>query len=110
MPNDVLPPYIAMIQARFALLDEDVARDVDAKATIDDAQEHFSYQQAQSQAHASGVISTEDAQIVYMALGETYAGEDSNGGWQPHVSTAAKVAILKLMEELISLRLAAAAA
>jgi hypothetical protein len=65
-------------------------------------EEHFAFQNAQARAHASGIISTEVAQVIYNALGEVMASE--NGGWQPNVSTARKQAITQLMSELIARR------
>jgi hypothetical protein len=64
-------------------------------------EEHFAFQNAQARAHASGIISTEVAQIIYNALGEVMS--TSNGGWQPNVSTARKQSITQLMSELIQI-------
>ena len=61
--------------------------------------EHFRYQQAQAEAHASGKLTTEEAMVVYRALGEEMS--TTNGGWQPHVDTALKVTITNLMAQLL---------
>jgi hypothetical protein len=67
-------------------------------------EEHFAFQNAQARAHASGIISTEVAQIIYNALGEVMAEPTENGGWQPNVSTARKQSITQLMSELMQRR------
>lgn len=53
--------------------------------------EHFAYQNAQAAAHAAGRISTDEAQLIYAALGEGF--NESNGGWRAGISTAEKVTI-----------------
>lgn len=62
--------------------------------------EHYAYQEAQARAHATGRLSTDEAQIIYAALGEVMSA--TNGGWQPHVDTALKVTITTLMGELVA--------
>jgi hypothetical protein len=61
--------------------------------------EHFAYQQAQARAHASGLITTDEARLIYVALGEV--GSPSNGGWAAETTTAEKVVVTMLMGELI---------
>ena len=65
-----------------------------------DPGEHFHYQQAQALAHASGRISTETANIIYRALGET--GAPSNGGWAAGVDTATKYVVTLALERIMS--------
>lgn len=66
--------------------------------------EHFRFQQLQSRAHAMGNLTTDEAQLVYVALGE--AGTGSNGGWAAETDLATKVVVTQLMEELLRKRLA----
>lgn len=63
-------------------------------------QEHFAFQNAQARAHASGKLTTEEAQIVYVSLGEV--GSDSNGGWAQATDLATKVVVTMLMGELMT--------
>ena len=65
--------------------------------TFDD---HYGYQNAQSRAHASGKLSTEEAQAVYIALGEVWT--DGNGGWAAGTGLALKVTVTTLVGELIT--------
>jgi hypothetical protein len=64
-----------------------------------DSSEHFAFQEAQAYGHMAGNLTQEEAQTIYMALGEVQ--NDGNGGWQPQVSLALKVTITLLMKELI---------
>src|SRR6266508_3864676 len=41
-------------------------------------EEHFAFQNAQARAHVTGKLTTDEAQTVYIALGEV--GSASNGG------------------------------
>ena len=65
-------------------------------------EEHFRYQQSQAEAHASGKLSTDEAQIVYVALGEV--GSSKNGGWAAGTDVFTKVAVTMLMGELLAAR------
>ena len=67
-------------------------------------QDHFEYQEQQASAHASGILTTEEAQTIYIALGEAMSTE--NGGWQPHVKLPLKLAITQTIEELLKASLA----
>jgi hypothetical protein len=71
-----------------------------------DFDEHFAYQQAQARAHAEGVLTTDEAQIVYVALGEV--GSPSNGGWATGTDTATKAVVTQLIGQLLAGRLKAA--
>jgi hypothetical protein len=63
-----------------------------------DFSEHFEYQNLQSRAFAMQVISHDEAQMVYAALGEVWS--KSNGGWQSDVSLARKFTITKFLAEV----------
>jgi hypothetical protein len=67
-----------------------------------DFETHAFFQDTQSWAHASGIISYEEAQVVYGALGEVYSPE--NDGYAAGVDLAAKVIINQLMFELLTLK------
>ncbi len=60
--------------------------------------EHFQYQEWQARAHAGGRLSLKEANLIYRSLGE--AQSPDNGGWQPGVTLAAKLAITRAMAEL----------
>lgn len=70
----------------------------DAKQALTHS-EHAAYQNAQAQAFAAGRLSFDEAQTVYMALGET--GSESNGGWAAETDTALKVTVTALMGQLL---------
>ena len=65
--------------------------------------EHYEYQQLQARFHATGMLTPEAAQIVYIALGE--CGSVNNGGWATNTDTATKVIVTQLMHELLQLSL-----
>lgn len=60
--------------------------------------EHFTYQQTQARAHAMGRITTEEAQTIYMALGDPPAAN----GWASGTDLATKVVITEVMAELLA--------
>lgn len=62
-------------------------------------QEHYAYQNAQSVAHATGLLTLDEAQIIYQALGEV--GSEKNGGWAKGTDLATKVAVTMLMAEIL---------
>lgn len=62
-------------------------------------EEHFAYQQAQARAHTMGKITTDEAQVIYIALGEV--GSASNGGWAAETDLPTKVAVTLAMGELL---------
>jgi hypothetical protein len=68
-----------------------------------DFQEHFQYQEQQARAHAMGKISTEDAQVIYNALGEV--GSSSNGGWAADTDLATKVVVTQAIGQLLGMTL-----
>ena len=63
--------------------------------------EFVQYQNLQAQAHAEGVLTTDEAQTVYIALG----GEVFNPDWPDGTSLATKTAITQLMGELVTRRI-----
>jgi len=88
--ESVLPRVEALDAETFAKLDAGMA------VTFED---HFAYQTAQSHAHAAGKITADEAQIIYMALGEQLS--TGNGGWTPTTGLATKVIVTKIVSELI---------
>ena len=64
--------------------------------------EHSSYQDLQARAHASGQLTTEEAQTIYIALGESMSSK--NGGWKSHVNLPMKLIITQLMAELLNIK------
>ena len=62
-------------------------------------QEHYAFQQAQARAHVEGRLTTEEALVVYRALGETYS--KTSGGWSVGTDKATKVVVIRLMGELL---------
>ena len=63
--------------------------------------EFVQYQNLQAGAHAQGIITTEEAQTVYIALG----GECFNPDWPEGTSLGTKTAITQVMMELIERRI-----
>ena len=60
-------------------------------------------QNTQAWAHASGIISIEDANIIYRSLGEAWS--PANGGWARGTDLATKVMVQKITGELLGMKL-----
>lgn len=88
---------IERVRERLDALDAASREELDAQMALG-FEEHFQYQEWQARAHASGRLATEEAQLVYAALGEV--GCEANGGWASGTDTATKVAVTMLMGEL----------
>lgn len=69
--------------------------------------ETFAYQNAKSVAQLAGRITTDEALMIYNALGRESGGSPDNGGWASDVATALKVAVTMAMGELMLVRSAA---
>ena len=69
--------------------------------------EHASYQNQQAAAAAGERLNTDEALLIFNALG-AYA-DTSNGGWQSGVGLAAKVVITQIIGELLDEAIAAKA-
>jgi hypothetical protein len=69
--------------------------------------DHAAFQGQQAKANATGRLNTDEALLIYHALGEW--ADESNGGWQAGVGLGAKVVITQIMEELLSEAIAAKA-
>lgn len=61
--------------------------------------EHAAYQDAQARAHLNGVITTDEAQTIYRALGEY--GSEANGGWSKGTDLALKVTVTTVIGQLL---------
>jgi hypothetical protein len=94
-----LSATVDTVRAKLADLSAEDAAKLDAEMAVD-WNEHFQYQEQQARAHAAGILSTDEALIVYAALGEV--GAPSNGGWASGTDTATKVAVTLLMGELLT--------
>jgi hypothetical protein len=81
-----------------AKLEADKVAKLDANMAVE-FDEHFAFQQQQARAHALGRLTTEEAQVIYIALGEV--GSSDNGGWAAGTDTATKVAVTLVMGELL---------
>lgn len=94
---------IANMRKRVDALDDESRTRLDRvnDLTFDD---HFGYQSKQSIAHASGKLSTEEAQVIYMALGESLSPD--NGGWSEGVDLATKIIITQIIGELLGVPVA----
>ena len=64
------------------------------------ASEHAAYQNQQTRAAAAGRLNTDEALLIYHALGEW--ADEANGGWQAGVGLAEKVVITQIIGELLS--------
>ncbi len=86
------------IRERVAKLDPVKARKLDSAMALT-FDEHWRYQELKSRAMLEGSLSQEEAQLVYVALGESLSA--TNGGWSSGVDTATKVVLTKLFGELL---------
>lgn len=89
------------LRAKTPTIDADALAKLDSAMAIDSG-EHFAFQEAQAHAHASGVLTTDEALIVYNALGEV--GSDANGGWAAGTDLETKVVVTKLVGDLLARR------
>ena len=105
--TDTAKRYQARIQGHQDNGVDKGGRPIDASLELLDSemaltfQEHFLYQELQARAHAAGTISRDEAQTIYLALGEVRS--ERNGGWQPHVDLALKTTITQIVGELIGI-------
>lgn len=93
------------VKERFEALGPDEQAALDSEMAVD-WQEHFSFQETQAWAHVSQILTTEEAQIVYVSLGEV--GDPSNGGWASDTDTPTKVVVTMLMGQLLPMKIAQA--
>jgi hypothetical protein len=103
MANRILE-HASKLQAKIDALPLAKIESLSASLALEPS-EHFAYQTQQSRAHALGILSTDEAQTIYVALGESPS--PSNGNWARLTSLALKVSITQLMHELLSAQLAA---
>lgn len=68
-----------------------------------DFTEHAAYQDAQAWAHVSGILTTEEAQVIYRALGEV--GAPSNGGWAAGTDLATKVVVTEVIGSILRVKI-----
>lgn len=97
--------YVNGIADRLIEVGEAAVSNLDKEMSID-FEEHFKFQELKGEAFVSGRIDEATAQAIYMALGENHGANDENGGWAEQCDTAEKVAITKLMSELLSIKIA----
>jgi len=82
--------------------DMDASKVREFESTMDLAfDEHFAFQNAQSQAFAGGHLTLDEAQILYIGLGEIHS--QSNGGWPANTSLATKAVITMACAELMGI-------
>jgi len=62
--------------------------------------EYARFQELKSLAQAHGVISLDEAQTIYAALGGEY-GDPDNGGWGADTTTAMKVTVTMLIGQIM---------
>ena len=97
--------YITMVRAKQAEIGEPLNGGTWEEAENDldiDHLERIAYQNAQAQAFASGVLTQDEAMIVYRAIGEV--GSSKNGGWTAGVDYATKVAVTNLVGQLLNVK------
>ena len=92
------------VKAKLDALSPEEQVNLDSEMAVDFA-EHFSFQETQAWAHVSQIITTDEAQIVYVSLGEV--GDPSNGGWASETDTATKVVVTMLISQLLPLKIKA---
>jgi hypothetical protein len=93
--------YIAEMQEKLDDLPAEKVMSI-SKTTVITFEDHFQFQQLQASFHASGMLTPDAAQVVYIALGENFT--ETNGGWGKGTKLATKIAVMKLMEELLNVR------
>ena len=98
--------YASMLRDKIAKLDAPLngktwQEAYDAAAI--DFSDHFAYQNEQALAHASGKITSDEARVIYVSLGEVWS--ESNGGFSNGVDYAMKITITTIVAELIAKRL-----
>jgi len=86
-----------------AIDDSEKLAELDTSLNID-FEEHFEFQQTQARAHAMGKITADEAQVLYMALGESCS--TTNGGWAKSADLATKVIVTQVISELLQMRVA----
>jgi hypothetical protein len=91
------------VKERFEALDPEAQASLDREMAVS-FEEHFSFQETQAWAHVSGILDTDEAQIVYVALGEV--GDPGNGGWASETDTPTKVVVTLLMGQLLKMKIA----
>jgi hypothetical protein len=89
---------IEKLRVRYDALDPEAQARLDEEMAVDFA-EHHAFQNAQARAHAGGKLTSEEAQIIYVALGEV--GSAENGGWAAGTDAPTKCAVTLVMGELI---------
>lgn len=102
LTKDRLTGMIAEVAGKIAALPAEKASSLDEGMALT-FDEHFRFQTMQAEAHAGGILATDAAQVVYVALGEV--GSESNGGWSKGTSTATKVVVTQMMGELLARKL-----
>lgn len=108
--RDVLSPLIRQYREAFAM-GEGLGGKAVSGADLSHVDEtlkvsfadHASYQEVQTWAHASGLISAAEASIIYRSLGEV--GSASNGGWAKPTDLAVKVVVTQLLASLLEMKL-----
>ena len=91
------------VKAKLEALDPEAQAALDKEMAVS-FEEHFSFQETQAWAHVSEILDTDEAQIVYVSLGEV--GDPANGGWASETDTATKVVVTMLMGQLLKMKIA----
>lgn len=105
MPNNRIETHAAKVREAIAS-----GQKVDGSGPIGDVtkldaelavsfEEHFAFQNAQARAHAAGILTPEEASVIYRALGEV--GSTANGGWAKGTDLALKVTVTTVMGQLV---------
>lgn len=94
---------IEAVRVKVDALDPDKAESLERTLDVT-LEEHFQYQQTQAAAHAMQTLTTAEAQVLYVALGEQ--GSDANGGWAARTDLPTKVVVTQVVGELIRRRVA----
>lgn len=80
-------------------IDPDALESLDATLALT-FEERYRFQDLQAEAHARGTLSTEEASVIYRALGEV--GSSGNGGWASGTDLATKVVVTEAMRALLT--------
>ena len=87
---------VGKMEEALAALSPDKRANIEEVTTLS-FDEFFAFQNAQARAHASGVLTLDEAQAIYMGLG----GDCYEGNFPASTSLALRVVILQLMVKLL---------
>lgn len=98
-PENRITAALKRVEEVLKTADEEKIKRLTAASTLS-SQEFFAYQQQQSQAHASGILTLDEAQMVYRVLGGEFQ-RNTKDGWPKDTKLAMKIVVTQFMGQLI---------